>query len=221
LPELVIFDCDGVLVDSEVIFARVLGECLCAIDLPTTAEEALLLGFGKNRETLTAAVESRFARTLPTDFFDVLRTRTGRVLDRELAAIPGIGALLAGLTGRRCVASNGHLERVRQRLALTGLLRFFDPHVFSTIQVAAGKPAPDLFLFAADRLTTPPAACLVIEDSLAGVAAARAAGMPVVGFCGGSHCPPGHADRLRAAGCLDVFATMPDLAVFLAEEPCG
>jgi HAD superfamily hydrolase (TIGR01509 family) len=221
LPELVIFDCDGVLVDSEVIFARVLGECLNAADFPATAEEALLLGFGKNRDTLTAAVESRFRRTLPEGFFDVLRASTARVLERELGPMPGVGELLAGLSGPRCVASNGHLDRVRERLALTGLLRFFDPHVFSAIQVAAGKPAPDLFLFASGRLETRPEACLVIEDSLAGVAAARAAGMPVVGFCGGSHCPAGYADRLREAGCRDVFATMPDLADFLAEEPCG
>jgi HAD superfamily hydrolase (TIGR01509 family) len=219
LPELVIFDCDGVLVDSEVIFARVLGEYLTALDFPATAEEALHLGFGRNRDTLTAAVESRFRRRLPDGFFDELRARTARVLETELEPMPGVGALLAALPRPRCVASNGHLERVRERLALTGLLRFFDPHVFSAIQVASGKPAPDLFLFAASRLRTRPEACLVVEDSIAGVAAAGAAGMPVVGFCGGSHCPTGHADRLREAGCLEVFADMPDLAAFLAEEP--
>jgi HAD superfamily hydrolase (TIGR01509 family) len=221
LPELVIFDCDGVLVDSEVIFARVLAASLTAADFPATVDEALVLGFGKNRDTLTAAVESRFRRTLPDDFFDVLRARTAGVLARELTPMPGVGDLLAVLPGPRCVASNGQLERVRERLRLTGLLRFFDPHVFSAIQVASGKPAPDLFLFAAARLRTRPEACLVVEDSIAGVEAAGAAGMPVVGFCGGSHCPAGHADRLYAAGCLRVFDRMPDLAAFLAEEPCG
>jgi HAD superfamily hydrolase (TIGR01509 family) len=221
LPELLIFDCDGVLVDSEVIFARVLGECLNAADFPATAEEALRLGFGRNRETLTAAVESRFRRALPEDFFDILRARTAHVLARELKPMPGVDDLLAALSRPRCVASNGHLDRVRERLALTGLLRFFEPHVFSAVQVAAGKPAPDLFLFAAGRFGTHPEACLVVEDSLAGVAAARAAGMRVVGFAGGSHCPQGHAAGLRAAGCLRVFEGMPDLAAFLAEEPCG
>jgi HAD superfamily hydrolase (TIGR01509 family) len=221
LRDLVIFDCDGVLVDSEIIFARVLGACLSEADFPTTAEEALQLGFGKNRNTLAAAVESRFGRGLPDGFFDRLRARAGRILERELEPMPGVADLLATLPGARCVASNGHLDRVRERLALTGLLRFFDPHVFSAIQVAAGKPAPDLFLFAATRLGTPAASCLVVEDSLEGVAAARAARMPVVGFCGGRHCPEGHADLLVAAGCRRVFATMPDLAAFLAEEPCG
>jgi HAD superfamily hydrolase (TIGR01509 family) len=221
LTELVIFDCDGVLVDSEVIFARVLGECLNAEGFPASEEEALWLGFGRHRDSLTAAVEDRFGRTLPADFFDVLRARTARALRRELKPMPGVGDLLAVLPGPRCVASNGHLERVRERLALTGLLGYFDPHVFSAVQVASGKPAPDLFLFAAAQLRTRPEACLVVEDSLAGVTAAHASGMPVVGFCGGSHCPPGHAGRLRAAGCLRVFTEMPDLAAFLCGERCG
>ncbi len=221
VPALVIFDCDGVLVDSEVIFARVLAECLTAAEFPATADEALLLGFGKNRDTLAAAVETRFGRVLPDGFFETMRARSALVLERELVPMPGVAALLAALPQPRCVASNGHLDRVRERLALTGLLDWFEPHVFSAIQVAAGKPAPDLFLFAAARLGMPPSACLVVEDSIAGVEAAVAAHMPVVGFCGGSHCPAGHADRLHAAGCSRVFARMPDLAVFLCEEPCG
>jgi len=221
MPGLVIFDCDGVLVDSEVIFARILGECLTAVDCPTTAQEALVLGFGRNRDTLTAAVEIRFGRGLPDGFFETMRAQTALALERELVPMPGIEALLGVLPGARCVASNGHLERVSERLALTGLLRFFDPHVFSAMQVAYGKPAPDLFLLAARQLGAHPAYCTVIEDSVIGVAAAVAAGMPVLGFCGGSHCPGDHADRLRAAGCSRVFTRMTDLAAHLCEERCG
>jgi HAD superfamily hydrolase (TIGR01509 family) len=217
VSELVIFDCDGVLVDSELIFARVLGECLVEADFPATTAEALMLGFGKNRATLCDAVESRFGRPLSDEFFETMRARTALVLERELRPIPGVEELLNTLPLPRCVASNGHLERVRERLTLTGLLRFFDPHVFSAIQVVAGKPAPDLFLFAAERLGMPPEGCIVVEDSVAGVAAAVAAGMPVVGFCGGSHCPDDHADRLIAAGCSQVFARMAELAAFLRE----
>ncbi len=215
--DLVIFDCDGVLVDSEAIFARVLGECLTELDCPATAEEALLLGFGKNRDTLGAAVEARYGRSLSDEFFEAMRARTAVVLERELKPIPGVTELLAALRRARCVASNGHLQRVRERLALTGLLGFFDPHVFSAIQVAAGKPAPDLFLLAARQLGVPPAGCTVVEDSVVGVTAAVAAGMPVVGFCGGSHCPDDHADQLIAAGCILVFNHMTDLAGFLCE----
>ena len=111
---------------------------------------------------------------------------------------------------------------MREHLALTGLLRFFDPHVYSAIQVAAGKPAPDLFLLAAERLGAAPAACIVVEDSVVGVAAAIAAGMPVVGFCGGSHCPADHAQELIAAGCSRVFTHMDELGWYLcAGEPCA
>jgi HAD superfamily hydrolase (TIGR01509 family) len=211
----VIFDCDGVLVDSEVIFARVLGECLSEAGFPATQADALMLGFGKNRDTLTAAVEARYGGTLPEGFFEAMRARSALVLERELKPMPGVIELLTALPRARCVASNGHLQRVRQRLALTGLLGFFEPHVFSAIQVATGKPAPDLFLLAADRLGAPPASCTVVEDSLVGVSAAVAAGMPVVGFCGGSHCSEGHARELITAGCSQVFADMGDLAAFL------
>jgi HAD superfamily hydrolase (TIGR01509 family) len=219
--ELVIFDCDGVLVDSEVIFARILAECLIAADFAATADEALLLGFGKNRDTLTAAVETRYGRGLPDSFFETMRAQTALALERELVAMPGVAELLMALPGARCVASNGHLARVRERLALTGLLHFFDPHVYSAIQVAQGKPAPDLFLLAAARLGARPPSCTVVEDSVIGVAAAIAAGMPVVGFCGGSHCPGDHADQLVAAGCSRVFAHMTELAAYLCEERCG
>ena len=221
MSELVIFDCDGVLVDSEVIFARILGECLSAADFPATAAEALALGFGRNRDTLSAAVAARFGRALPDGFFEAMRAQTAVALERELVPVPGIEALLTALPTARCVASNGHLDRVRERLALTGLLRFFDPHVFSAIQVARGKPAPDLFLMAARALAVPPAQCTVVEDSVIGVAAAVAAGMPVVGFCGGSHCPGDHAEQLLAAGCSQVFARMSELAAHLCEARCG
>jgi HAD superfamily hydrolase (TIGR01509 family) len=221
LRPLVIFDCDGVLIDSEVIFGRVLGECLIAADFPTTIDEAMALGFGKDRLTLTAEVKTRFGRTLPDGFFETMRARVDMAFERELRPIPGVEQLLAALPGRRCVASNSHLERVRHALAVTRLLPLFDPHVFSASQIARGKPAPDLFLFAARQLGAVPEECVVVEDSLTGVEAASAAGMPVVGFCGGSHCPDGHADRLIAAGCSRVFAGMPDLADFLCGDACG
>jgi len=221
LHDLVIFDCDGVLVDSELIFGRVLGECLIATGLPTTIDEAVALGLGKNRVTLSAAVETRFGRKLPDAFFELFAARSTDAFERELRPMPGVEELLAALPTPRCVASNGHLDRVRQRLSLTRLLSFFDPHVFSASQIERGKPAPDLFLFAARQLGAEPDRCIVVEDSIAGVEAAIAAQMPVVGFCGGSHCPGDHTDRLNAAGCPRVFARMPDLALFFRQERCG
>ena len=221
MPDLVIFDCDGVLVDSELIFARVLAESLIALDFPTTIDEAIALGFGKNRVTLSAAVAAQFGEALPDTFFEAFAARSASAFEHELSPMVGVEDLLAALPVPRCVASNGRLDRVRQRLAITGLLPFFDPHVFSASQVAFGKPAPDLFLFAAQRLGARPADCTVVEDSIPGVEAAIAARMPVVGFCGGGHCPQDHADRLIAAGCSRVFAKMPDLAAFLREGQCG
>jgi HAD superfamily hydrolase (TIGR01509 family) len=221
MPDLVIFDCDGVLVDSELIFARVLAECLIALDFPTTIDEAITLGFGKNRVTLSAAVAARFGQALPDTFFEAFAAHSASAFEHELSPMIGIEDLLAALPMPRCVASNGRLDRVRQRLAITGLLPFFDPHVFSASQVAFGKPAPDLFLFAAQQFGARPGDCTVVEDSVPGVEAAIAAQMPVVGFCGGSHCPDDHSDRLIAAGCSRVFAKMPDLAAFLREGQCG
>jgi HAD superfamily hydrolase (TIGR01509 family) len=221
VPDLVIFDCDGVLIDSEVIFGRILGECLIAAGFPITMNEAMVLGFGKNRMTLTAEVESRFGRVLPAKFFDEFRAHIDIAFEQELIAIPGIEELLAALSVPRCVASNSHLDRVRHALAVTRLLPLFDPHVFSASQVAQGKPAPDLFLFAAQQFGAQREHCVVVEDSTVGVEAAIAAGMAVVGFCGGRHCPAGHADRLVAAGCSRVFAAMSDLAAFLCRSECG
>ena len=214
-PALVIFDCDGVLVDSEVVFARALAECLEREGFPTTFEEALVLGFGSHRASLAAAVEQQYGRPLPDDFFETFGECAHAAFDPVTLAMAGIADLLTGLSYPVCVASNGHLERVRRRLGIAGLLHFFEPHVFSASQVPRGKPAPDLFLHAAAQFGVPPQNCIVIEDSLPGVAAAVAACMPVVGFCGGGHCNDGHADRLRAAGAREVFARMPELGRYL------
>jgi HAD superfamily hydrolase (TIGR01509 family) len=217
VPELVIFDCDGVLLDSEIIFARVLAEALERAGFGTVGlTEALALGFGKNRDTLLAAVELRFGRPPPSGFIEAMRARSSALFASELQPMAGIAEVLAGLGMPRCVASNGHHERVRERLALAGLLPFFEPHVFGASQVARGKPAPDLFLFAAARLGARPAHCLVVEDSPIGVAAAQAAGMTALGFCGGSHCPADHAATLLAAGAARVFAHAADLGTYFA-----
>lgn len=220
MPALVIFDCDGVLIDSEIIFGRVLGECLAAADFPITMAEAMMLGFGRNRLTLTAEIETRFERALPAGFFETFRAHVDIAFEDELTAIPGIEELLAALPAPRCVASNSHLDRVRHALSVTRLLPLFHPHVFSASQVAQGKPAPDLFLFAARQFGASREHCLVIEDSAVGVAAAVAAGMPVVGFCGGRHCPADHGESLLAAGCSRVFSGMPDLAGYLCGSQC-
>jgi len=133
----------------------------------------------------------------------------------ELKAVEGIDRLLANLALPRCVASNSHIDRVRHALTATGLLAHFDPHIYTAAMVARGKPAPDLFLYAASQHRVPSDRCVVIEDSQTGAAAALAAGMPVVGFVGASHCAPGHGAVMSAAGCMAVFGRVDQLAEFL------
>jgi HAD superfamily hydrolase (TIGR01509 family) len=214
-PALVIFDCDGVLVDSEVIASRVFAACLAEAGFAMSIEEAMAFGVGKSAVTLSAAVEQAFGRPLPTGFIEGMRARIIGAFTDELRAVEGIDRLLAALKLPCCVASNSHIDRVRHALTATGLLPHLNPHIYTAAMVARGKPAPDLFLYAAAQHQVAPERCLVVEDSPGGVAARLAAGMPVVGFVGASHCPPGHGAAMRAAGCVEVFDRMDELAEFL------
>ena len=215
LRDLVIFDCDGVLVDSEVISNRIFMESFAELGIVFTLEEILAFGVGKNAVTLAAAIEQEFGVTLPAGFIEGQRARIMEAFTTELRPIDGVPELLAALSLKRCVASNSHIRRVRHALTATGLMPHLEPHIYTPAMVAQGKPAPDLFLYAAAQHGVRPERCLVIEDSLSGVVAALSAGMPIIGFVGGSHCRPGHADAMRDAGCVEVFARMVDLANYL------
>jgi HAD superfamily hydrolase (TIGR01509 family) len=157
-------------------------------------------------------VESRFGRKLPADFAAILYRRNEALFEAELEAIAGVAALIDALPCPACVASSSEPERLAHTLGLTGLYDRFAPNVFSAVQVANGKPAPDLFLFAAHEMGAAASACVVVEDSIAGVRAGVAAGMTVLGFCGGGHCGPGHGARLLAEGAAAVFDHMDELA---------
>ena len=213
-PGLLIFDCDGVLVDSEVVTCRTESACLAEFGIAITADEIMDRFVGISLVTMLKQLGRE--HDLPAGLADTLRQRTLAAFDRELTAIAGVGEVLAALEGPVCVASGSEPARIRHSLRLVGLLDRFEPHIFSATQVARGKPAPDLFAFAAARMGVEPADCLVIEDSLAGVQAARAAGMRVFGFTGASHCRPGHGDRLRDAGADAVFDRMQRLPELLA-----
>jgi beta-phosphoglucomutase-like phosphatase (HAD superfamily) len=214
-PDLVIFDCDGVLVDSEVISNRIFMESFAELGIVFTLEELLAFGVGKNAVTLAAAIEQEFGVTLPANFFEDMGARIIAAYPGKLRPMDGIPELLMALKLKRCVASNSPLTRVQHALTTTGLLPHFAPHVYTAAMIARSKPAPDLFLHAAAQHDVRPDRCLIIEDSLSGVVAALAAGMPVIGFVGGSHCRPGHADAMRDAGCVEVFARMAEVAMFL------
>ena len=215
-PTLVIFDCDGVLIDSELIACRVDAECLCEIGFPTTTEFIQEHFVGVSSRMMFDRIERDHGRKLPAGFPATLQQRLNEAFDDELEAIAGVADMLPALGIRACVASSSQPERLRHTLGLTGLWPHFDPHVFSATMVENGKPAPDLFLYAAAQMRTDPRDCVVVEDSVAGVTAACAAKMRVLGFTGGSHCRPEHGARLRQAGADAVFTDMRKLPELLA-----
>jgi HAD superfamily hydrolase (TIGR01509 family) len=215
-PSLVIFDCDGVLIDSELIACRVDAECLTEIGVPTTAKFIQENFVGVSSRVMFERVERDHGRSLPADFPAMLQQRLSAAFDDELEAIAGVADMLPALGVKACVASSSQPERLRHTLGVTGLWQHFEPHVFSAAMVRNGKPAPDLFLYAAEKMGMRPPDCVVVEDSRAGVAAGRAAGMRVLGFTGGGHCAPDHGARLREAGADAVFADMRKLPELLA-----
>jgi HAD superfamily hydrolase (TIGR01509 family) len=215
-PQLLIFDCDGVLIDSETIACRVDAECFTEAGFPITAEDVNARFVGVSSAHMFSWMEAHHGRKLPADFPQRLKARLQEAFARELRPMPGIVELLDSMPTARCVASSSYPDRLSFTLGRTGLLGHFAPHIFSASMVERGKPAPDLFLYAARQMGHAPQDCLVIEDSHAGVTAAHAAGMRVLGFVGGAHCRPDHGARLRDAGALDIFADMRDLPRLLA-----
>jgi HAD superfamily hydrolase (TIGR01509 family) len=209
--DLLIFDCDGVLVDSEIIACEIDAACLTAAGFPISVEEVSEHYIGVRTAEMLADIERKHGRRLPAGFADLLLERTLAAFDRELKAVPGMPELLAQLAAPLCVASGSDPERIRHSLHLVGLLDYFEPNVFSAAMVARGKPAPDLYLLVAERMGRAPEACLAVEDSVAGVSAARAAGMEVIGFVAGRHCGAGLGARLEAAGAAAVASSSPHL----------
>jgi HAD superfamily hydrolase (TIGR01509 family) len=209
--DLVIFDCDGVLVDSEVISCRAHSQMLTRHGYPITSDQVLDRFLGVSDREARLIVEAELGRSLPGDFEAQVKAATLKFYAGDLRAIPNVGEAIAAINLKKCVASSGTPEKIHHGLTCTGLYDVLAPHIFSASEVKRGKPAPDLFLFAAERMRAPPQRCLVIEDSIPGVTGAVAAGMIVLGFHGGSHCRPGHSDTLRAAGATVTFDDMRQL----------
>ncbi len=213
----IIFDCDGVLVDSEPLSVAELGRSLRQAGAAITDADIYARMIGRPVAEIVAIVakeEGVDATPLLPDYRARLRAR----FDTDLRPIPGIGAALAAMPDLpRAVASSSTPARLEHTLRLTGLWDAFAPHVYSATQVERGKPAPDLFLFAARQLGVPPADCIVVEDSPAGIAAAQAAGMRVVAFTGGGHAEAARlAERLPALNPDAVIARAADLPDTLA-----
>lgn len=213
--DLVIFDCDGVLIDSEIVGCAVEARLLTEIGYPLTAEEVAYRFAGIADQDMHAAIEQDWGRPLPDNYRDRKGALIQDAYERELRAIPGAADLVARLATPRCVASGGLPAWLNHKLTLVGLYDRFAPNIFSAAMVERGKPAPDIFLHGAARMGAAPDRCLVIEDSVPGVAAGIAAGTTVFGFTGGSHCGPDHGERLRRAGADAIFVEMASLGTVL------
>lgn len=219
-PQLIIFDCDGVLVDSEVIGSRVVSAAFSENGFSISPEEVSSRYTGISSEIMFADIEARFGKPLPAHFSIDLQRRLLSTFDRELEAIAGIETALQSLQCKICVASSSNLERIRFSLSRVGLIKYFEPYIFSSTQVAHGKPAPDLFLLAANEMQISPRFCWVVEDSVAGVRAAVAAGMNVLGFTGGSHFSSRTTGgtELMNAGAITIFGDMSKLDKLVANS---
>ena len=198
--ELVIFDCDGVLVDSEPLANQVLRDALAREGLDLSLSQVISEFVGLSMNSVVSRAEEMMGHSLPADFLDRVQVETFEVFHRELTAVEGIHDVVAHLKEKgikSCVASSGDFSKMEVTLGLTGLKEDFDGRIFSSSQVSRGKPWPDLYLFAADQMGIDPALCLVVEDSLPGVRGAVAAGMDVLAYSVRDEC-----DALLKAGGL-------------------
>ncbi len=207
--ELVIFDCDGVLVDSEALGCQTLLELAAEYGVDIGLPEALHLFRGRKMSVCVAEIERRRGATVPSTFIPSVRARMADTFRRELRAVDGIRAALDSISLPFCVASSGPREKIHLSLELTGLLPLFSDRIFSAYEVGSWKPDPGLFLHAANAMRVAPAACAVIEDSLPGVQAGIAAGMQVFAYT-----PAGDNQMLAREGAI-IFHSMPDLPAYL------
>ena len=207
--QLVIFDCDGVLVDSEVLANREAARVKTELGIPYTTEEhiAKFVGLGKNSQVVAEEL-----KVLPEEYWELMRVARTKAFEEELGEMPGIREVLEGLKLPFCMASSGAMEKIATSLRVTGLRTYFpEERVFNSEMVSRGKPAPDLFLLAAERMSVAAKHCVVIEDSPSGIEGAVAAGMRAFAFTGGSHMQPALIERLKKAGAEQLFSSMGEL----------
>lgn len=204
MPDLIIFDCDGTLVDSETLYNSITAELLNELGFEEyTPELCIELFAGQAWSTIKAGLEERHGAEIPKDIVERYIAIANARMDTDLQTPLGADDVVSALKAERsiCVASNGERNNVIKSLKITGLMdHFIEDHIFTKIQVEQPKPAPDLFLFAAERMGFESSHCLVIEDSPAGVAAAVAANMKVIGFTGCAHDQDQQAELLKNAG---------------------
>ncbi|WP_277187329.1 HAD family phosphatase [Caballeronia sp. BR00000012568055] len=206
-----ICDCDGVLVDSEIIADRVMLDVLTETFPGIDFHPVVKTAFGQQTSRFLAGLETKFGLTMPPDFVDTIEARVSVELARSVGPIKGVRRALEMCGLPVAVVSNSRMERVQASVRRAGLDEIVGNRVFSAQQVARPKPYPDVYLFAAETLGVDPSRCLVVEDSIAGLTAARAAGMKTIAFIGASHIPSGYAQVLHETGITRIMAHMDEL----------
>jgi HAD superfamily hydrolase (TIGR01509 family) len=209
--DLVIFDCDGVLIDSEVVSARADAKALQTLGIDISAEDLARRFAGVSYAKIDAEIQAEYGITFPEGFRERVRQVVLGMYQTELAVIDGAFAVLSALKVQKCVASSAAPAKLATGLIVTRLYELVYPHVYSAALVAKGKPEPDIFLYAARQFGVSADRCIVVEDSVAGVTAAKAAGMKCMGFTGASHCYDGHGQRLRDTGADWVTGDLADV----------
>ena len=211
---LVIFDCDGVLIDSEVIYCAVDAEALTRLGHPTSPSDIARRFTGVTHREAWNVISAEIGFDEPADWLQTIMAECKRRLATDLMAIAGAAEAITALRtvgAEICVASSTRLDALRANLGQAKMLDLVEPNVFSASEVKRSKPAPDVFLHAAAQMGFDPARCLVIEDSIAGVTAARRANMTVFGFTGASHAYDGLGQSLIDAGAAQICTAMADV----------
>lgn len=216
--DLILFDCDGVLVDSEIIAAKVESKLLTEAGYPISVEEMGERFAGMTWKNILLTIEKEVDIPLSASLIDKSEVLLDQRLAREVKILEGVVFALSRLPGPRCICSNSSSARLDMMLTKVGLKESFAPHIYSAKDLGADrvKPKPDIYLHGAAQFGVDPKKCLVVEDSVHGVEAGRAAGMRVIGFTGASHTYPSHADRLTDAGAETVISRMMDLPAVVA-----
>jgi HAD superfamily hydrolase (TIGR01509 family) len=221
-PELVIFDCDGVLVDSEAIALGCARKAFGELGVELSEDRTRDLFLGVSQPAMRATALTTLGVDLPEGFETRLTHRTVAAFERDLKGVEGLREALSALGAPVCVASSSPPERIRASLRIVGYAELFGARVYSAKEVQRGKPAPDLFLHAAGQLGASPDGCLVIEDSAPGILAARRAGMTAFGFTGGAHAHGReYRERLADAGAVVIFDDMRQLPDLIATTRKG
>ncbi|MDQ2632167.1 MAG: HAD family phosphatase [Pseudomonadota bacterium] len=205
--KLIIFDCDGVLVDSEPLAAEAYERVYEKYGMSGVGADIIAQCIGMKQADILVKIRELTGHRFPDHAHDDIWAETKQLFTEKLAETEGLRHFLENLPTARCVASSSSLERIHHSLDITGLTRFFGEAIFSSSMVKHGKPAPDIFLHAAEKMAAAPSRCVVIEDSPLGIEGAVAANMTAIGYTGGGHTYNGHGARLMSRGAVAACAS--------------